>query len=100
MTKDTSALPLEETTNYASSRKVMDEYALRRVRKGKTAKDHASGAWRQRITNLEERAAWIHEITPKHYGSEASVPKMPKPHGLGNGAKRFKVQAGRRAKAS
>lgn len=93
-----SAAPAEES--YASSRpEKLDKYALRRIRKGKTAKDHASGAWRNRITNLEERAAWTNETRPKHYGSESAVPKMPKPHGLGNGAKRFKIKPGKVSKA-
>lgn len=78
--------------------KVLDKYAQKRIRTGKTRRDHESGAWKQRIANLADRAAWIHEITPKVYSSEAAVPKCPKAHGLGNSSKRFKVKAAPRSK--
>lgn len=37
---------------------MVDKYSLKRIRKGKTARDHASGSWKQRFANQEARAHW------------------------------------------
>jgi hypothetical protein len=76
--------------------KPLDKFAARRVRKGKTARDHASGAWRQRQTNLADRGAWANEVRAKN----GAVPPVPKAHGLGNSSKRFKLKPGKRSKSA
>lgn len=89
---------VEETVRKGRNGRVMDKYALRRIRTGKTRRDHSTGAWKARLDNLEARAAWIQEITPKAYASVTAVPPCPKPHGLGNGAKRFKIKPGKQSR--
>lgn len=100
MTQNTAVAEDNDTFGTPRGRngKVLDKYAQRRIRNGKTRKDHQSGAHRQRFTNQEERGAWINETRGKHYGSESVVPKFPKAHGLGNSSKRFKLKAGRVSK--
>lgn len=69
------------------------KYEQRRIRKGKTRRDHDSGAWRRRMTNNEERAAWRNENASKSQG----VTPFPThtARGLGNSSKRFKVKPGK-----
>jgi hypothetical protein len=70
-----------------------DIYSARRVRNGKTRRDHQDGAWRRRFENLEARAGWIHTTR----ASNSNPPPMIKAHGLGNSSKRFKIKAAKRA---
>jgi len=91
----------ESSEGVASSRpETADQFARRRVRKGKTERDHKTGAWKRRLENLTARGEWANEVRGKHYGNESTVPRMITPHGLGNGAKRFKFKHGRAAKAA
>lgn len=39
----------------------MTDYAARRVRKGKTAKDKRTGAWAARFANRAARVEWQHD---------------------------------------
>lgn len=70
-----------------------DIYAARRIRNGKTRRDHSDGSWRRRFENLEARADWIRSTR----ASNSNPPPMIKAHGLGTSSKRFKIKAGKRA---
>lgn len=65
-------------------------YELRRIRTGKTKRDHASGAWKRRMDNGALRAAW------RNQGPQGRDPfPTHTARGLGNSSKRFKVKPGK-----
>lgn len=72
-------------------------------RPGKTRRDKASGAWMARFANRVARDAYCSWC--KSTESAKASPEIAwanfravKAHGLGNGAKRFKLRSGRRVK--
>ncbi len=85
----------EEGSQRRGRGKPMDKYAARRVRNGKTRKDHESGAWKQRLANQGERGAWANEVRAKN----GAVPPVPKSHGKGNSSKAFKIKPAKRSKS-
>ena len=92
--QETTVVEVEETVEVVAPERTKTFYELRRVRKGKTKRDHESGAWRKRLTNLEERANWIRSTR----ATQGTPPPMPYAHGLGNGSKRNKIKPGRASK--
>lgn len=87
-------LEIEDTVEVAvAPKRTKAWFEERRVRHGKTRNDHASGAWKRRLDNLELRAAWINETRGKHYGSETAVPVLPVAHGLSNSSLRRKIKS-------
>ena len=52
----------------AANDAVVDLYAEKRVRHGKTAKDRADGATKRNHDNKEVRAAWVKENASKSTG--------------------------------
>lgn len=65
----------------------VDKFSARRVRHGKTRRDHDSGAWRRCIQNKAERAAWSNDRSKTAFPSHTCK-------GLGNSSKRYKAKAG------
>lgn len=54
------------------------DYAARRIRHGKTAKDHRSGAYARRLANMADKNAW-------HNDNKATAGKFPEQCLKGNG---------------
>lgn len=71
-----------------SGGKELDFYAKRRVRTGKTRKDHESGAWRRNQDNVRARGDWANEVR----GKITTPPPMITPHGNGNSCIAFKLK--------
>jgi hypothetical protein len=87
--------PEDEAPTRRGRNAPLDKYAARRVRNGKTRKDHESGAWKQRLANQGERGAWANEVRAKN----GAVPPVPKAHGKGNSSKSFKIKPAKRSKS-
>ena len=63
MAKSKKVVDSPEVVVKNAPEKPLSFYEARRVRHGKTKKDHESGSWKQRFGNRDARVAWQHSTS-------------------------------------